>query len=359
MKNLPLKKSGLKQQIGSLRRQVITLPAEELIQSGYLQPEETMPLVIRPGTDAMDLIDWLEGNHEFIENQLLIHGAILFRGFNINTASAFEELSLVICRELFNENGEHPRKNVSGNVYTPVFYPTNRQLLWHNENSFNHCWPRKILFGCRQPAQQGGETPIVDSRKVFQLLESTIREQFINKKVMYVRNYGDGLGLNWETVFQTKNPSDVEASCQQSGINFEWKSGNRLRTYAIRPAVVKHPQTGEMSWFNQAQHWHPACLDSETRESLLSMFPEEDLPRNCYYGDGTPIEDSVMAEICRLYQQLEVSFSWQCGDVLVLDNILTAHGRNPFVGERELFVALGEMASFAEISQICRGTKNV
>ncbi len=166
---------------------------------------------------------------------------------------------------------------------------------------------------------------------------------------MYVRNYGDGLGLDWQTVFQTKNPAELEKKCQQNAIKFEWKSESRLRTFSVRPAVIKHPQTDEISWFNQAQHWHPACLDPITRESLLTSFKPEDLPRNCYYGDGTPIEDSVMEEICGVYQQLEVVFPWQTGDILLLDNILAAHARNPFVGERKLFVAMGEMKSYTEI----------
>jgi alpha-ketoglutarate-dependent taurine dioxygenase len=338
-----------KLEISNLRRKTVNLQTQDLIQTETLANSSTLPLIIKPAIDNIDLIDWLETNQDFLCRNLLNYGAILFRGFNIDTPSAFEKFGLAICNELFNENGEHPRETVSGKVYTPVFYPSDRKLLWHNENSFNHRFPLKIIFGCRQPAQQGGETPIVDSRKVFQLISPKIREIFIEKQVMYVRNYGDGLGLDWQTVFQTENQAEVEKKCQQNAIKFEWKSENRLRTFSVRPAIIKHPKTGELSWFNQAQHWHPACLDPITRESLLTSFKPEDLPRNCYYGDGTPIEDSVMEEICGVYQQLEAVFPWQKGDVLLLDNILSAHARNPFVGDRKLFVAMGEMKSYTEI----------
>ncbi|MBD2500016.1 TauD/TfdA family dioxygenase [Anabaena azotica] len=331
------------------RRKAVDFPVNELIELTSLINGETLPLVIKPSIDSIDIAEWANNKREFIQDKLHQHGAILFRGFNIITAPEFEKFGLAVCGELFNENGEHPRESVSGNVYTPVFYPGDRKLLWHNENSFNHRFPLKIMFGCRQPAQQGGETPIVDSRKVFQLINPKIRDIFIEKQVMYVRNYGDGLGLDWQTVFQTENQTEVEHKCQQNGIKFAWKSGNRLRTFSIRPAVIKHPQTGELSWFNQAQHWHPACLDTITRESLFTSFKSEDLPRNCYYGDGTPIEDSVMEEICGVYQELEVVFPWQKGDFLLLDNILAAHARNPFVGERKLFVAMGEITSYTEI----------
>ncbi|MGH8920199.1 MAG: TauD/TfdA family dioxygenase, partial [Actinomycetes bacterium] len=120
----------------------------------------------------------------------------------------------------------------------------------------------------------------------------------------------------------------------------------RLRTAAVRPAVVRHPVTGEWSWFNQAQHWHIACLDEATRTSLLETVGEDGLPRECRFGDGTPIPDSAMAEICAVYDELEVVFPWQRGDVLMLDNILVAHARNPFRGERELLVAMGDMIRF-------------
>jgi alpha-ketoglutarate-dependent taurine dioxygenase len=267
----------------------------------------------------------------------------------VDSVSQFEQFALALCPELFSDNGEHPRKSISGKVYTPVFYPADKKVLWHNENSFNFHWPSKIWFCCLQPAQQGGETPIVNSRKVFELIDPKIRERFIQKKVMYVRNYGSGLGLDWQTVFQTSERSEVEDYCRSALIEFEWKNGDNLRTHCVRPAVVKHPVTGEIAWFNQAQHWHASCLDQATRESVLSLFREEDLPRNCYYGDGSPIEDSVMEEILEAYRKLEVCFSWQKTDVLMVENILTAHARNPFIGERKLLVAMGEMLSYADV----------
>jgi len=166
---------------------------------------------------------------------------------------------------------------------------------------------------------------------------------------MYVRNYGEGLGLDWQTVFRTSDGSTVEEQCRKAFVDFKWKDNDGLRTNCVRPAVTKHPKTGELSWFNQAQHWHISCLEPELRESLIEMFSEQDLPRNCYYGDGSRIEDSVMQEILEVYRQLEVSFRWQAGDNLMLDNMLTAHARNPFVGERKILVAMGEMLSYDDV----------
>ena len=110
-----------------------------------------------------------------------------------------------------------------------------------------------------------------------------------------------------------------------------------------------------MSWFNQAQHWHVSCLDAATRESVETLFAPEDLPRNCYYGDGEPIADRDMAEILKVYAELEVVFPWQAGDILICDNLLTAHARNAYSGERQMLVAMGEMTSFEEVGRLAVG----
>ena len=95
----------------------------------------------------------------------------------------------------------------------------------------------------------------------------------------------------------------------------------------------------------------PVRLAPAVRESLLSMMKEEDLPRNVYYGDGSPIEDSVVDYLRELSQKLCVSFPWQEQDILMLNNMLVAHSRNPFVGERKIVVAMGDLVSKEQVEQ--------
>jgi alpha-ketoglutarate-dependent taurine dioxygenase len=337
------------ERLKDIKPKVINLSKEALVKTDYLQTGQTLPLVARPLFDDLDLVDWAINNRVFIETHLLKHGAILFRGFNIKSVAEFEQFALSICPELFDENGELERTNISSRVYTPVNYPSDKSILWHNENSFCPRWPLKLWFFCIQPSLSGGETPIADSRRVFQLVRPEIREHFVKKKIMYLRNYHDGLGLSWQTVFQTTERAAVEEYCRKFDIDFEWKGTDHLTTRCVRPAVAKHPLTGEMVWFNQATHWHVSCLDEASRDSLLHLFSEEDLPRNAYYGDGSPIEDAVMNEICEAYRKTEAVFPWERGDVLMLDNMLTAHARKPYAGQRELAVAMGEMVSDTEI----------
>jgi hypothetical protein len=61
------------------------------------------------------------------------------------------------------------------------------------------------------------------------------------------------------------------------------------------------------------------------------------------YGDGSPIPDEVAEHITDVYRRCEAAFAWEPGDVLVVDNLLVAHGRRSFRGERAMLVAMGDM----------------
>jgi alpha-ketoglutarate-dependent taurine dioxygenase len=160
---------------------------------------------------------------------------------------------------------------------------------------------------------------------------------------MYVRNYGHGLDLTWQDAFQTDDRAAVEAYCRQWNLDFKWTDGNRLQTRQIRQSVATHPQTGETVWFNHAHLFHESNLEPEIREVLLSSFGSEGLPRNAYFGDGSPIETSILDEIRSLYRECSVTFPWRRGDVLLLDNFLTVHAREPYKGERRILVAMADL----------------
>jgi alpha-ketoglutarate-dependent taurine dioxygenase len=332
------------------KRKAVDLSQASGIKMDYLKSgDSSLPLLVQPEIGDIDLVEWAKINYEFVQTQLLRHGGILFRGFDINSTTRFEQFAGSLCTELFGEYGDLPREGIGGKVYGSTPYPSDEAILFHNESSHMHRWPMKIWFYCITAAEQGGETPIVDCRKMYEALAPKVRERFMEKKLMYVRNYTDGLDVSWQDFFQTNDKSAVEAYCRSASLECDWKNGNGLRIRQVCPAIVKHPQTGEMVFFNQLQLHHIYCLAPAVRESLLSMFAEEDLPRNVYYGDGSPIEDSLIEEISELYQATAVSFPWVEGDVLMLNNMLVAHARNPYVGQRKIAVAMGDMISKEEV----------
>lgn len=337
-------------QIRSKRRQGINLSNAELIKVIPLLPEKFLPLLLQPIVEGINLVTWTASNQELITTNLLKHGGILFRNFQVRNLAEFEKFIQTVSGDLLEyHDRSSPRSLIQGNIYTSTDYPANQTIFLHSENSYAATWPLKIFFYCVTPAIEGGETPIADTRKLYQRIDSKICDRFIEKRVMYVRNFGDGFGLPWQTVFQTTNPAEVETFCCHNGIEFEWKEGDRLRTRQIRQAVATHPQTGEQVWFNHAVFFHVSTLEQNIRNSLLAEFQEEDLPHNTYYGDGSPIEKTVLDEIRAVYQQETIIFPWQAGDILMLDNMLAAHGRMPFVGQRKVVVGMAEQFSSKDI----------
>lgn len=240
------------------------------------------------------------------------------------------------------EFGSTPRSKVEQGVYTSTEYPAHQWIPLHNEQAYTRQWPMRIWFYCQTAASEGGETPIADSREVYRRLDPAIRQRFINKELMYVRNYGNGLDVPWQQVFNTEDPTEVERYCRSQDIAWSWKEDGELRTHQVCQAIATHPRTGDTVWFNQAHLFHVSALEADVRDALLAVVDEEDLPRHVYYGDGSPIEDDILDEIRAVYDSVTVSFPWQQGDVLMLDNMLTAHGRAPFKGPRRVVVAMAQ-----------------
>jgi hypothetical protein len=332
-----------KKSLGMIRRKAVDLSSFNPVRESQLSPEQSLPLIIEPATDQMDLAEWIRSRRDYIDEKRSKHGGILFRGFGIENAADFERVAAAMCDQLYAEYGDLPREGVAGKVYTSTPYPEDKSILYHNESSHMRSWPSKINFFCLIVAAQGGATPVVDCRKVYRDMDPSILKQFEEKGLMYVRNFSEGLDVSWQRFFGTEDPAVVEESCAKAGMTCEWIGKNRLRISERCRAVLRHPKTGEMLFFNQVQLHHTHCLDSAVLESLLSIFPPDQLPRQVFFGDGSPISASIMEHVGEVYERNAVRFAWKVGDVISLDNMLVAHARDPYVGPRKIVVALGDM----------------
>ncbi|HLA33203.1 MAG TPA: TauD/TfdA family dioxygenase [Pseudomonas sp.] len=306
-----------------------------------LLADSSLPLLVQPGADHSASLPALL---ELARTRLHEVGGLLLRGFDVLGEQAFQQLARGFGHELLSyEFGSTPRKAVEQGVYTSTEYPAHQVIPLHNEQSYSLQWPLKIWFHCVQPSAEGGETPIADSRLIYQRLDPALRQRFTDRRLMYVRNYGNGLDLPWQHAFNSADRRVVESFCRANRIDFEWKADGELRTRQVCQAVARHPVSQAMVWFNQAHLFHVSNLAPAVREGLLAVVEDPlELPRNVYYGDGSPLEESALAEIRGVLDACTLRFPWQQGDVLMLDNMLVAHGRASFKGARKVIVAMAE-----------------
>jgi alpha-ketoglutarate-dependent taurine dioxygenase len=268
---------------------------------------------------------------------------MLFRGTGATTAATFQPIAEALCERLVDYvYRSTPRTTRAAHVYTATEYRADADIPLHHENAYQRDWPMKLIFCCTQPAASGGETPLARSADVIRRLDASLVQTFRERRITYVRNYGHGVDLSWQTTFQTDSQQEVEAYCAREGLEFAWLPGGRLRTRQTCDAVARHPMTGEEIWFNQAHLFHVSSLGRENSREMLELFDEQDLPRHACFGDGSALDELALEQIRGAYAGEAVSFTWQAGDVLLVDNMLVAHGRRPFSGARQVLVAMGD-----------------
>lgn len=301
----------------------------------------TKVLTLQPQPDNQKSLDhWYTSNRSFVEESLLRYGAVLFRGWGIHTYEKFGDFSLKTVNRspLRYTYRSSPRTQLEQYIYTSTEYHSDRIIPLHNENSYTNRWPTHLVFGCIKSAEQGGETTLADSRWIYNALSDSTKQDLLQKGLMYVRNYGI-VDLPWQEVFQTENKTEVADYCVENGLEFEWFEHERLQTRQRCQTELRHQDTGEIVWFNQAHLFHASAIDPNYVASLAG-YKNTQYPRNCYHANGQEINMKHLDEVRSLYEKSAFPLKWAEGDVLLIDNLLVAHGRMPFLGERQIIVTM-------------------
>lgn len=307
-----------------------------------------LPAVIRPLAKGVDPFAWAGANHERITQLLHRHGGILLRGFGLRGDQDFQHMLDAIGIDLMHYiEKATPRDQVSKHVYTSTIFPPEHPIAPHNELSYVRQWPGRISFFCEVPPEVDGETPLVDVRRVLARIDPEIAGKFRRLGWTLVRNFGSGIGPSWQHSLAVETREEAEAYLRRSDTEWQWLDGgtqadSRLRTFQRRVAVRRHPMTGEELWFNHIAFWHPSGVPDEVRRSLEADFGKDNLPYNTLYGDGAEIPEDVAAHLRAAYDAETVKFPWEEGDLLLLDNMLVAHGRSSYSGPRRVLTAMGD-----------------
>lgn len=319
-----------------------------------------LPLMIEAPGPEVDPHAWATTNRDAIDQALTRCGAVLFRGFALHSPAHFEAFAEALSPGLHGQYGDLPKNDGGNNIYHSTPYPEKQMILFHNESSHLPSWPRRQWFFCETPSPVGGATPLVDIREMVRRMPPELADLFERKGLLYIRTFDRDLDVSWQDFFKTQDRAIVEARCRASGVDFAWLDGGELlQTRTLCHAIVRHPDTGERVFFNQIQLHHPSCLGQALREDLIDLVGEDRLPRNVLYGDGSVIDDDTVALIGRLYEACAVRPRWQKGDVVMVDNMLVAHARDPFEGPRKIVVAMGRMMSRSELPPLPSSTTNL
>jgi alpha-ketoglutarate-dependent taurine dioxygenase len=300
-----------------------------------------LPLVIE--SDGTAITELIEHRRAAIRAALAEHGGVLFRGFDVGGVDGFDQVVRTLSGSpLTYTERSSPRSTIKGQVYTSTDYPADEEIFLHNENSYQAGWPLTLYFYCIQPPTTLGATPLADVRQVYEEIDPAVRDEFARRRWMLVRHFHADFGTPWQHVFNTVDRDEVARYCAANGIEIEWRGSDGLRTTSVRDAIHYRPGTDPPRWFNHATFFHVTTLAKDLQEALLAMFGADELPTNTYYGDGGPIPAEVMDHLRAAYRAATVRFDYRQDDVLVVDNMTAAHGREPFTGARKIAVAMAE-----------------
>ncbi|HZN63559.1 MAG TPA: TauD/TfdA family dioxygenase [Planctomycetota bacterium] len=299
------------------------------------------PMVLWAGGGG-DPARWAAENKTKVRPFVAEHGSLLVRGLGLSSAAEAESVFRGLGNLMIETEAFTPRQRHSERVYSSSKWPPNQPMCMHHELSYAIEPPRLMLFACLQAPTKGGATPVADASAVLEALPSDLVGRFEREGWILTRNYNDEIGATLAEAFGTDDRGAIERYCRAHAIEFEWRDGGALRTRQRRRAVVLHPPTGRRCWFNQVAFLNEWTMAPELREYLVEVYGEDGLPFNTRFGNGDPVGPDIVQAINQAYDKNTVREPWQAGDLLLVDNVRTAHAREPFEGPRDVVVGLAD-----------------
>lgn len=291
-----------------------------------------------------DQASWAAEHRDAVRGVVMEHGAALIRGLGLRDAtevgSVFRRLAgggLMSDREAFAT-----RRVYGDGVYSSAKWPANQPMCMHHELSYALEFPGLMLFACLNAPTDGGATGVADAPIVLEALPPELTARFEREGWLLVRNFDGDVGASVAEAFGTDDRAVVEHYCRANAIELDWQPNGGLRTTQRRRAVVSHPVTGRRCWFNQVAFLNEWTMDPEVREFLVEVYGADRLPFTTRFGNGDPIGEDVVQLINEAYRATTAREPWRSGDLMVVDNIRTAHSREPFTGPREVLVGMAD-----------------
>ncbi|GAA3169399.1 MULTISPECIES: TauD/TfdA family dioxygenase [Streptomyces] len=306
---------------------------------------------VLPVEPSGDPAHWAARHRDALRALVTEHGALLVRGLGLRDAAGTAAVFAALSDDLMAETESFaPRSLRAPGTYTTTPWPPNQQMCPHHELSYATEFPGLMLFACLTEPDGGGETVVADASAVLDALPRRLVRRFARQGWLLTRTYNDEIGASVAEAFGTDDRAAVAEHCRTHAIAHRWHPDGTLRTRQRRSAVVRHPVTGRRCWFNQVAFLNEWTLAPDIREYLVDSYGPDGLPFNTRYGNGDPLEPETVELLNDVYQALTRRTPWRSGDLLLVDNVRTAHGREPFHGRREILVALADRVSLTDCS---------
>ncbi|MGW4233439.1 TauD/TfdA family dioxygenase [Streptomyces sp. NPDC004980] len=298
------------------------------------------PAMLRvPSSD--DPAHWAAGARDGLRAALLEHGTVLVRGLGLQNPDGVAAVLRQLAVEPMTEREAFaPRQIHSPGVHSSTAWPPNQPMCMHHELSYALDFPGLLLFACLSEPTTGGATCLADAAAVLDALPRGPAERFEREGWLLTRSYNGEIGATVAEAFGTDDRETVERYCHDHAITYAWQPDGGLRTAQRRSAVVRHPVGGRRCWFNQIAFLNEWTLAPEVREYLVDEYGPDGLPFNTRYGDGGAIGEDVVGIVNSVYEEHTVRRPWEAGDLLLVDNIRTAHSREAYEGPRDVVVAM-------------------
>lgn len=318
---------------------------------------EGYPTFVRPRLaggfpDAASFRHWLIEREQQLDELLSEVGAIVFRGFPIHGTTDFGALIDHYPSDAMGySGGAATRSNIAGKVFEATRMPADMKLPLHQEMAYLPRWPAKLAFYCHVAAEEGGATIIADVRRFEKLVAEKLLTELRQRGIQYRRNFRapgpfvralTETHRTWQEVFYTEDRAKAEADCAAMGVEAIWEDDGSLTTIYTAPGFLDHPQTGERHWFN---HLQSMTVTPYSIGKVWDIYRETyrggiKPPYDIRFGDGSPIPLDDVLDLFPKLDSVTVAFPWQAGDMMLVDNIIMMHGRDPYKGQREIQVAL-------------------
>ena len=291
------------------------------------------------------------GEHRGVRALAAEHGSVLIRGLGLDDATGFEAVAHQLTAALVAEvEAFAPRQPRAAGVYASTPWPENQPMCMHHELSYALEFPGLMMFACIAKPAVGGTIGVADAAAVLGALPTTLVARFEREGWLLTRSYNDEIGATIAESFGSDDRTEVERYCQANAIELEWQPDGGLRTRQRRPAVVQHPLTGHRCWFNQIAFLNEWTMAPEVHEFLVDEYGADGLPFNTRFGNGDAIGADVVQLINEVYEANTTRVAWEPGDLLLVDNVRSAHSREPFEGHRDVLVAMADAVRLTDCS---------